>query len=85
MNTTVKESTKIIIALIESGKKQWEIKEMGYSFATVRYWWLKLKEPEKFAKMQERQRERMNLNWAKNKAKRIEQEIEESEKELSTK
>jgi hypothetical protein len=46
--------SKNIIKLIDSGMSQYAIIHKGYPRPTVRYYWYKIKRPEKFSKMIEK-------------------------------
>jgi hypothetical protein len=44
----ISKKSKEIIELINQGKLQFEIRKLGYKNETVRYYWRKIKNPEKF-------------------------------------
>jgi hypothetical protein len=48
MSKPISKKSKEIIKLIENGQLQCEIKKLGYSYSTVRYYWKKVLFPDKF-------------------------------------
>lgn len=68
MAKQIKNTTKEIIKLIESGKHtQTEIAEMGYSFGTVRYWYQKINQPKKFERFMNKHKKRQKKRYAESK------------------